>query len=174
MVVLLLIVAGVLWLRWKEGEVCRSAIQTLGRLDTALRTGNSADLLSTVCLPAAIQGRTGPEQAEFLTKALADEISPEGLAVLQQEGAFGPLTNLFPVEAADWAKQAGVKPEDCLAFKLERNGLRAEAVLARESNNHNPASGVQHPDSRIQYRIVRLNNVKQLAQGPVSTANSHP
>ena len=121
-----------------------------GRLDTALRTGNSADLLSTICLPAAIQGRTAPEQAQFLTKALADEISPEGLTVLQREGSFGPLTNLFSAEAEKWANQAGAKPEDCVAFKMERTGIRAEVVLLRAGKT---------------FRIVRCNNVKQMAGG---------
>ena len=162
----LLVVVAAVWLRWKDGEPRRLAIQTLSQLDTALRTGNSPDLLKLICTPAAIQGRTAPEQAEFLTKALADEISPEGLAVLQREGSFGPLTNLFPVEAAQWAKQAGVKPEDCVAFKLERNGLRAEVVLARPSTlNSQPSTG---------FRVLRCNNVKQLAQPRLSTANSHP
>jgi hypothetical protein len=165
-VALLLVVAGVLWLRWQEGLPRRQALQTLARLDNALRTGNSADLLTVICLPAAVQGRTAPEQAQFLTKALADEISPEGLTVLQGEGAFGPLTNLFPVEAEAWAKEAGVKAQDCLAFKLERNGLRAEVVLARPSTlNSQPSTG---------FRVLRCNNVKQLAQTQISTANSHP
>jgi len=64
---LLLIVAVVLWLRWKEGVCCRLALQTLSQRDVALRTGNSAELLTTVCLPAAIQDPAVPEQAEILT-----------------------------------------------------------------------------------------------------------
>jgi hypothetical protein len=132
------------------GEPRRFAIQTLGQLDTALRTGNSPDLLKLICTPAAIQGRTAPEQAQFLTKTLADEISPEGLTVLQREGSFGPLTNLFSAEAGKWAKQAGAKPEDCVAFKMERAGIRAEVVLLRAGQT---------------FRIVRCNNVKQMAGG---------
>ena len=155
-VALLLIVAVVSWLRWKEGEPRRLAIQTLSELDTAVRSGNSPDLLKIVCTPAAIQGRTAPEQAEFLSKALADEISPEGLTVLQRHASFGALTNLFPAEAEKWAKQAGVRPEDCVAFKLERSGVRAEVVLAED-----PALGSPHSV----FRIVRCNNVKQMARG---------
>jgi hypothetical protein len=79
LVVLLLIVAGAAWLRWKEGELQPDALQPTGKFDTALRTGNSANLLKLVCTPAAVQGRTAPGQTEFLTKALADEISPQGL-----------------------------------------------------------------------------------------------
>jgi hypothetical protein len=151
---LLLIIAGGFWLRWKAGEPRRFALQTLGQLDAALRTGNSADLLKLICTPAAIQGRTAPEQAQFLTKALADEISPEGLVVLQRQGTFGPLTNVFPAEAEKWAKQAGVRAEDCVAFKLERRGLCAEVVLAQDSALRTP-----HSPSRI----VRCNHVRQMA-----------
>lgn len=147
---LLLIFAGGSWLRWKAEEPRRSALRSLARFDNALRTGHSADLLNSICLPAAIQGRTAPEQAQFLTKALADETSPEGLAVLQREGAFGALTNIFPAEAENWARQAGVKPEDCVAFKMERAGIGAEVVLLREGQA---------------FRIVRCNNVKQMARG---------
>lgn len=147
---LFLIVAVVVWLRWKGAEPRRFALQALGQLDRALHTGNSPDLLTLICTPAAIQGRTAAEQSQFLTKALADEISPEGLAVLQREGAFGPLTNIFPAEAEMWTKQASVKPEDCVAFKMERAGIRAEVVLLREGQT---------------FRIVRCNNVKQMAGG---------
>lgn len=147
---LVLVVAVVVWLRWKGAEPRRLAIRTLGQLDAALHTGNSPDLLKLICTPAAIQDRTTPEQAEFLTKALSDEISPEGLAVLQRDGAFGSLTNIFPAEAEKWARQAGAKAEDCVAFKMERAGIRAEVVLLREGQA---------------FRIVRCNNVKQIAGG---------
>lgn len=71
-----------------------------------------------------------------------------GLAVLQREGEFGTLSDLFPAEASTWAEQAGVKPEDCVAFKLDNNGSRSEVVLVRNNEN---------------FHIVRCNNVKQLA-----------
>ena len=147
---LVVVVSVVVSPRRKDGQPRRLAIQTLGGLDTAIRTGNSADLLNAICIPAAIQGRTAPEQAQFLSKALADEISSEGLAVLQREGSFGLLRTLFPAEAEKWAKQAGVKPEDCVAFKMERTGVRAEVVLLREGRT---------------LRVVRCNNVKQMAGG---------
>ncbi len=57
---------------------------------------------------------------EFLTKALRDEISAEGIGALKKDGAFGPLRKMFPTEAETWANQAGVKAEDCVAFKMER------------------------------------------------------
>ena len=147
-VFLLLTILGLAWLIWKNGEPRRQALHTLGHLDTALRTGNSTDLLGAISTPAAIQGRTTAEQAQFLSKALVDEISPEGLATLQRAGTFGPLADLFPAEAKNWAELAGVKVEDCVAFKMERSGIRAEVVLVR--------------DGEI-YRVVRCNNVKQMA-----------
>jgi hypothetical protein len=81
--------------------------------------------------------------------------------VLRKHGDYGPLTNLFPAEAEAWAKEAGVNAGDCLAFRLERPGLRAEVVLAQVG-----------PDRRAgrSFKIVRVNNVKQLAEpAPTST-----
>lgn len=159
MLTLLVAAACVFWLwRCKQDEPRRIAIHALDIFTAALHTGDSHTLLQTVVIPTAIQGRTAPEQTEFLTKALRDEISADGLAVLQRKGAFGPLTNIFPAEAQAWAVQAGVKPEDCVAFKLEQNGLCAEVVLARDAGIQNPESGTQN-----RLRIVRCNNVKQLA-----------
>lgn len=137
-----------LWYSWKNDEPRRHSFQAVHTFATALNSGNADALLQTVVLPAAVSGRTSAEQAEFLTKALRDEISPEGLVVLRREGKFGPLQELFPQEAATWAEQAGVKPEDCVAFRMERDSIRAEVVLVREDEA---------------YRVVRCNNVKQLA-----------
>jgi hypothetical protein len=106
----------------------------------------------------ALQSRTPSEQLEFITKALSDEVSLEGLAVLKKEGRFGALKEVFPVEADGWVAQAGVKLEDYVAFRLERNGLRTEVVLACTSDSP-PAT---HHSPRHTYRIVRCNNVKQL------------
>ena len=65
---------------------------------------------------------------------------PKGLRSYgMKEGLFGPLQEMFPQEAAAWAAQAGVKVEDCVAFKLEQNGLRAEVVLK--------LSSIEHPES---------------------------
>ena len=127
---------------------------SLQHLDAALRGGSPTALADVLILPTALQGRTEPEQTEFLRKALADEISPEGLAVLQRDGAFGALTNLFPNEGVAWANQAGVNLGDCMAFKLERNGVRAEVVLARDATASDPSKS---------FRVVRCNNVKQMA-----------
>jgi len=153
---------------WVQDAPRRASLATLTRLDTALHSANRADLLDLIVIPAAIQGRTAPEQSEFLVKALNDEISPEGLAVLRKHGDYGPLRKLFPTEADTWAKQAGVKPEHCVAFKLERNNLRAEVVLLHLLAAPNRSDGGSPPS----FRIVRVNNVKQLAETNLSTANS--
>ncbi|MSU57234.1 MAG: hypothetical protein EXS35_03465 [Pedosphaera sp.] len=150
----LVLVGGALRYFWRQAEPRRNSFHTLQQFNHALASGDTPQLLALVSQPAALQGRTSAEQSEFLVKALRDEISVEGLAVLQRDGAFGSLTNIFPAEAKTWSNQAGVKPEDCVAFKLERNGIRAEVVLVQ-----NPDRGTQNAE----LRIVRCNNVKQLA-----------
>ena len=85
---------------------------------------------------------------EFLRKALQGEISSEGIVALKKDGEFGPLSRVFPKEAAGWANQAGVKAEDCVAFKLERNGQRSEVVLWKQG---------------ITFLVLRCNNVGRLA-----------
>jgi len=145
---LLVVISGFLWYRWKQDEPRRNCVQTLQQLVTALQSADHAILLDTIVLPQAVQGRTAPEQVEFLNKALQDEVSPEGIAVLKKEGVFGPLKDLFPTEAEKWAKQAGAKSDDCVTFKMERAGICAEVVLLREGQT---------------YRVVRCNNVKQMA-----------
>ena len=137
--VALAVASGLLiWFQWRRDAPRRHSFQAVQTFAAALNAGDPAALLQTVALPAAVSGRTVAEQIEFLTKALRDEISPEGLTVLRREGQFGALTNLFPAEAKTWAKQAGVSPEDCVAFKLERNGLRAEVVLVNDSALRTP------------------------------------
>jgi hypothetical protein len=121
-----------------------NALQNLG---VAIETDPSA-ILHEIIIPEALAGRTGAEQTEFLIKALKNEISADGIAALKSGASFGSLIKLFPNEAVDWTKQAGLNPTDCVAFRMERAGIRAEVVLAREGQT---------------YRIVRCNNVKQMA-----------
>lgn len=151
-----LLAAAVYW--WVHDEPRRQSLASLTRLDSALHSTNRAQLLDLLVIPAAVQNRTAPEQSEFLAKALSDEISPEGLAALKQHGDYGPLKKLYPTEAEAWASQAGVNPDDCVAFKLDRNGLRAEVVLVKPPTLH-PQPSTSEPS----YRIVRVNNVKQMA-----------
>ena len=155
---------GLVWYGlWHMGSPRRSGLAVLQQLDSSLRSGAAAACLDQIVLPAALATRTPAEQAEFITKALRDEISREGIALLQRDGRFGSLTNLFPAEAQSWAAQAGVKTEDCVAFRLDRtHGPRAEVVLVRlpetpPSGDHPPLATRHAPLSLL--RIVRVNNV---------------
>jgi hypothetical protein len=160
--------------RWVHDAPRRESLASLRRLDEALRSGNRAELLKLLVIPAAIQNRTAPEQSEFLARALHDEISPPGLTALEKDGEYGPLKELFPAEAGSWASQAGVNPDDCVAFKLKRNGLCAEVVLLKPlarntAPRQNEAPAGHLPGPKQGYRIVRINNVKQMAGlGPLT------
>ena len=152
---LLLAVAGYLWMR---DAPRRTSLATLARLDHALHGGSTLDLFDLIVLPAAVRGQSRSEQCEFLFKSLNDEISPEGLAALRKQGDYGPLRQIFPAEAEGWARQAGVNPDECVAFKMERRGLHAEVVLL-----HRPESETRSTGDQAEYRILRLNNVRQMA-----------
>lgn len=165
LVLLGIVIAFFAW-RWRQDEPRRLCLVSLQQLAASLHSGNSSALLDLIVQPAALRGRTPAEQTEFLTKALREEISAEGLAVLKRDGQFGSLTNVFPAEAETWTKQAGAKPEDCVAFKLERNGLRAEVVLTTDGR---PATS----GKRSSYRIVRCNNVKQMTWTSPSDPSSN-
>ena len=135
-------------LLWQHGQPRRSALLEVSKLADNLANNRGAALLDSVLMPVVIQSRTPAEQTEFLVKALADEISPEGVASLKAHAEFGPAKVLFPNDYLRWCQQAGVNADDCVAFKMERAGIRAEVVLARDGAT---------------YRIVRCNNVKQMA-----------
>lgn len=145
---LLLLVGGAVWYFYRVGEPRRTAIQPVIALSKALASLDADCLAHVISMPVAIRDSTAQEQFEFLSKALRDEVSVEGSIVLQRKGDFGALTNLFPEEGIRWATQAGVDFNNCMAFKMERDGIRAEVVLVREGET---------------YRVVRCNNVKQLA-----------
>ena len=136
------------FLFWQRGEPRRVASHTLSKLSSALANPNGLELLETIVLPAAFRDRTHAEQQEFVAKALTDEISPEGVRALRR-AEFGALKSVFPKEAVIWCQQAAVNVDDCVAFKMERAGIRAEVVLVREGQT---------------YRVVRCNNVKQMAR----------
>ncbi len=138
---------------WQRNTPRTESLQVLTRFSAALQSGDNAALLDAVVIPKALAARTPTEQTEFVRRSMSGEVSAEGLAMLRKRGQFGPVLEVFPQEATNWAAQAGVKPEDCVAFKLERNSLRAEAVLVREPPLR---SGRANPP----FRIVRCNNVK--------------
>ena len=148
---LVLFVVCLLGYRWQQNELRRQCLAALVDFRTALNSPDSARLLAKIAIPAAIRGRTVQEQSEFVRKALRDEISEDGLRLIAQRGTFGPLAKIFPLEGPGWAQQAGVDLDNCSAFKFEDRGLRSEVVLEAYGNA---------------YRIVRCNNVKQLAKGP--------
>jgi len=135
-------------LLWQHGQPRREALQEVSKLADNLANNHGAELLDTILIPVAIQSRTQSEQEQFLAKALADEISPAGVEALKRHADFGPLKSIFPDEAPVWCSQAGVNADDCVAFKMERAGIRAEIVLVREGQN---------------YRVVRCKDVKQMA-----------
>jgi len=177
LLVVAILVGGLCW--WIHDAPRRESLATLTRLDRALHSGGRAELLNLLIIPAAVQERAAAEQSEFLAKALHDEISPAGLRALRQCGAYGPLKKLFPAEAEAWAKQAGVNPEDCVALKLERHGLRAEVVLVKPSplnslSRQSEATAGQPSTAKAPYRVVRVNNVKQMADLKSVTAAQNP
>ncbi len=161
------IATAVYW--WFHEAPRRQSLASLTRLDTALHSTNRAELLELVIIPASVQSRSAPEQSEFLAKALNNEISGQGLAELRKAGDYGSLKKIFPTEAEAWSRLAGVHPDDCVAFKLERNGIRAEVVLLKPSNYETDLTHGKAP-----YRIVRVNNVKQMADLKSSTTERTP
>jgi len=135
---------------WQHGQPRRVALHEVSKLADNLANQHGSELLETIVMPAAIRSQTPAEQQEFLTKALADEISPEGVLALKRHAQFGIAKSIFPDEYANWCQQAGVDADNCVAFKMERAGIRAEILLVREGQT---------------YRVVRCNNVKQMAEG---------
>jgi hypothetical protein len=141
----LAVISGILF--WQHGQPRRVALQEISKLADNLANQHGSELLEIVVMPAAIRSQTPAEKQEFLTKALADEISPEGVLALKNHAQFGLAKLIFPDEYANWCQQAGVDAGDCVAFKMERGGVRAEVLLVH--------------DGQI-YRVVRCNNVKQM------------
>jgi thiol:disulfide interchange protein len=135
-------------LLWQRGQPRREAVLTVSKLADALANQHGADLLNIVVLPTAIRSQTPGEQQEFLAKALSDEISPAGVLALKQYAQFGLAKSIFPDEYASWCQQAGVDADNCVGFKMERAGIRAEILLVHEGQN---------------YRVVRCKDVKQMA-----------
>jgi len=126
----------------------RDALVFAGRLDETLRGKNQLEIRDFVLVPSAYRTRTAREQEDFLRKALKDEISSEGLAELDRIGECGPLMEVFPEKGEKWARQFGVDPTNCVAFRAEKNGLQAELVIYGTNSLR---------------RVLRCNNVKQLA-----------
>lgn len=147
----LALAGGVFWWlshrRWVADEPRREALAAAARFERELGSPTGT-VREYVIVPGAYLARTPQEQEDFLRKALKDEVSPEGLEVLGREGEYGPLTEIFPAKGEKWVNQLGVNADACVAFRAERDGIRAELVLLVTNGS---------------YRILRCNNVKQLA-----------
>jgi len=137
------------FLLWQHSQPRQAALESLSKLASTLADSHNSDLLDSILMPVAVRSQTPAEQQEFLVKALHDEISPDGVLALKRHAAFGSLKEIFPDKASAWCKQANVNPDNCVAFKMERAGIRAEVVLVREGNA---------------YRVLRCNNVRQMAE----------
>lgn len=127
-------------------------MEAASALVDAVVAGTSSGLVSMVSLPASLSVKTEQEQSDFILRALRDEVSSEGMAVMRREAQFGSLEQVFPEDALLWASNAGVRSVDCVAFRLEKNGLRAEIAIAT-----NPVP-----------RVIRINDVRQMALPPYS------
>ncbi len=144
--VLTLVVVGISYRYYKRSHSPRAeAIQVAKLLNQALETNDADILLELISLPPAYAGRTDAEKIEFLTKALRNEISEEGLRRLMKNGEFGALLDVFPETGNEWAGKAGVDAGDCVAFRLEGNGIRSELVICTNTTPN---------------RIVRANNIR--------------
>ena len=134
--------------RYQASAPRRNALALLANVERTLISVDPSQSLPLFHLPSAAAEKAPAEQARWLSEILRDEISPEGLAELQRHGRFGPLAEIFPEEAKRWAESAHLPVESCVAFRMERDGIRAEVVL------HQTPAG---------FRVVRYNNVKQMA-----------
>ncbi|MDB6005879.1 MAG: hypothetical protein JWR15_2866 [Prosthecobacter sp.] len=105
---------------------------------------------SLVQAPAFLNDRSQPERDLLTLNLLEGEVSPEGLAILTKDGDFGPLRSIFPSEAESWSKALAVNAEECVAFRLQKGGFTAELVLHRQADDT--------------YRVLRCNDIRQLAQ----------
>ncbi len=147
---LLSLVVGIAFLvvRHQRGAPRRSAFAVLGNIERALISADPSQSLPLFHIPSAAAEKAPAEQARWLAEILRDEISPEGLAELQCHARFGPLTEVFPDEAKRWAESAHLPVESCVAFRMERDGIRAEVVLQQTPRG---------------FLVVRCNNVKHMA-----------
>ncbi len=79
-----------------------------------LEAGALDELVGYFVMPPGMS----PEDAkEPLSKSIKRELEIEGIDVMEAEGKFGKLLELFPERGAGWAKRMGVEPEACYALK---------------------------------------------------------
>lgn len=137
-----------IWLGFLHNTPRDQAVDLMGRIDRSLSESDGDTLVALVHPSPAFSHRTRDEKKRWLAEVLRSEISPEGLAILEREGQFGPLIEVFPARGPRWAEIAGAPLEKCSAFRLERGAIQAEVVFVETSE------GIQ---------LLRCNNVSQLA-----------
>lgn len=118
------------------------------QLSECIESGDLGRAKSLLKLPVSMGGKTSEEQERLMSDVLKAEVSQNGLLAINRHGRFGLLREVFPDEAEAWAKAFSVNADDCVAFSMQRNGLRAELVLW---NNNG------------EFRVLRCNNVRQMA-----------
>lgn len=121
-------------------------------LAQALTSGNSQVIGQCLVSPPHLAEANPAERQRLVLDLLESEISPEGLVVLLEEGQFGKLRDVFPSQADAWTRPYAVSPEDCVAFRLQRDLLTAELVLLRLADGS--------------FRVLRCNDIRQLANPP--------
>ena len=91
---------------------------------------------------------TGLIQADAIDRAalLVNHYLSEAARIVGTHSVSKAVRNAEALR--DWCQQSGIDMDNCVAFKMERAGIRAEVVLVREGET---------------YRVVRCNNVKQMA-----------
>ena len=152
-IVLIAAIAAVLWWRASVRNDRARAAEPARSLAAALASGDRAAIRQLVVTPDFLAAKSPDERDQLLLDLLASEISPGGLTILQESGQFGPLSEVFPAEADSWARAFSVSPDECVAFRMENGDNPAELVLHRGANG---------------YRVLRCNNVRQLARPPPS------
>lgn len=100
-----------------------AALSVLMALARAIEAGKVEEASVLVILPTGMPPEEiGPELQKSLERG---EISVSGVEKLGKLGSFGTAREIFEDRADNWAKKAGVDPEQCWAFSFQE----AEAVL---------------------------------------------
>ena len=155
-IIVILVCCGIFALnRYRRGEPRRNALAVISEIDRALTSSEVSKTMPLLELSPTLAARSPEDQVQWIAEVLRDEVSAAGLAELRRHARFGPLAQMFPEEAKRWAESAHLAVESCVAFRMERGGIRAEVVL------HQTPTG---------FRVLRCNNVKQMA--PPSPATS--
>jgi hypothetical protein len=141
--------------RYRSDEPRRDALAVISEIERALTSSEVSKTMPLLELSPSAAARSPQDQTQWIADVLRDEVSAAGLVELRRHARFGPLAEVFPEEGKRWAEAAHLTVERCVAFRMERDGIRAEVVL------HQTSTG---------FRVLRCNNVKQMA--PTTPAKS--